>query len=220
MIDGLSCEPAWTGTSVRTLVRDCGCTNFIHTLNSFLRTAARGHSLPLPVQNIHSGTCFAAYKRMQVTLPPLRQVSHHPVKDVIRAVPAQAARQLISASPAHFDTVLARQTPGPVDPDEPLSGLCVARVRAIFQIPVTYGIRIKHPVAYVEWFTPFHTIDANTGMYRISHSTRNHRRHVSIIPITQIVRSIHLIPVWGKSVDCTWTSHNVLDKCRRFLVNP
>lgn len=102
-----------------------------------------------------------------------------------------------------------------------LLGLCVARVRAIFRLPLDYGPHLtKHPLAYVEWFTPFREPEPDTGMFKISHSTRNHRRRTSIIPITQIERSVHLLPIWGKRADPSWTSANVLDRCHRFYVNP
>lgn len=57
-------------------------------------------------------------------------------------------------------------------------------------------------------------------MFKVSHSTHNFRRHASVIPVTQIVCSCHLLPIWGKRADPTWTSNNVLDKCTRFFVNP
>ena len=102
-----------------------------------------------------------------------------------------------------------------------LLGLCVACVRAIFRLPLDYGPHLtKHPLAYVEWFTPFRDPEPDTGMFKVSHSSRNHRRRSSIIPITQIVQSCHLLPIWGKKVDSTWTSRNILDKCTRFFVNP
>ncbi|KAM5541077.1 hypothetical protein V8D89_005388 [Ganoderma adspersum] len=43
--------------------------------------------------------------------------------------------------------------------------------------------------------------------------------HASIIPITSILRSCHLIPVWGEHVDCHWTSSTVLDVCDDFFLN-
>ncbi|KAI0669728.1 hypothetical protein C8Q78DRAFT_948245, partial [Trametes maxima] len=52
------------------------------------------------------------------------------------------------------------------------------------------------PLAYVEWFTPFNTVDSATGMYVIAPSTRQRERPV--LPLTHIIRSCHLIPVWGK----------------------
>ena len=98
-------------------------------------------------------------------------------------------------------------------------GLRVARVRAILRLPEAFGPRFTDPVAYVEWFTPFREPDPDTGMYKVSHSYRYNRRRSSIISVTQIVRSCHLIPIWGKRVHPTWSSRNVLDKCTKFFVN-
>ena len=36
----------------------------------------------------------------------------------------------------------------------------------------------------------------------------------------EIVRSCHLIPVFGRSVDSTWTSDRVLDQAKLFYLNP
>ncbi|RPD57369.1 hypothetical protein L227DRAFT_507016 [Lentinus tigrinus ALCF2SS1-6] len=213
-------SPSLPGTSVSTLIRDFGCMDFVRALEDFLRQSSRSRQLPIAAQHINPGTRFSVYRRMSVFLPSIRQVSQTPVKDTIRAVPAQAARALCPAVSAHFDTVIARELPGDYDRFDGLNGLCVARVRAIFRLPDAYGRQFKHPVAYVEWFTPFRELDPNTGMFKISKSTCNHRRRASIIPLTQIVQSCHLIPVWGKRVDRTWNTHNVLDKCTRFFVNP
>ncbi|KAJ7432703.1 hypothetical protein B0H11DRAFT_1680601, partial [Mycena galericulata] len=42
------------------------------------------------------------------------------------------------------------------------------------------------------------------GMHLVSLSSRNHRQNSSIIPISDIARSCHLIPVFGKVVNPTW----------------
>ncbi|TBU32490.1 hypothetical protein BD309DRAFT_838258, partial [Dichomitus squalens] len=54
------------------------------------------------------------------------------------------------------------------------------------------------PLAYVEWFTAFHVVDPITGMNVVAPSTRSHRRYATVIPVTDIVRSCHLIPNWGR----------------------
>lgn len=105
----------------------------------------------------------------------------------------------------------------------PYTGLRVARVRAIFNLPPECNptaLGVADPLAYVEWFTPFHAVDQPTGMYIVSHSTRQHRRYTSVIRVTDIVRTVHLIPYAGRHIDRSWTSSNVLDRCSRFLVNP
>lgn len=49
----------------------------------------------------------------------MRQVSGgSPIKDTIRATPAQPARPLHPAVPAQFDTVLAQDHPGERDPSD------------------------------------------------------------------------------------------------------
>ncbi|TBU21231.1 hypothetical protein BD311DRAFT_678982 [Dichomitus squalens] len=219
----ISKHPGMRGITVRQLVRDFGCTDFVRALEEYLRDAARRRSQRLPVaaQCVYSSTRFALYKRVSVFLPPMRQVSRLPIKDVIRAMPAQSSRPLQPAITAHFDTVLVREHARTADSLNPLEGLRVARIRAILSLPLSYGQDLsKDPVAFVEWFTPFRTQDADTGMFQVSYSSRNHRRRVSIIPITQIVCSCYLIPKWGKRVDTTWTSANVLDKCTKFYVSP
>ncbi|TBU51361.1 hypothetical protein BD310DRAFT_778995, partial [Dichomitus squalens] len=49
------------------------------------------------------------------------------------------------------------------------------------------------PLAYVEWFTAFHVVDPITGMNVVAPSTRSHRRYATVIPVTDIVRSCHLM---------------------------
>ncbi|TBU36108.1 hypothetical protein BD309DRAFT_57205, partial [Dichomitus squalens] len=216
-------NPGMRGVTVRQLVQDFGCTDFVRALEEYLRDASRRRfqQLPVAAQFIHSSTRFALYKRISVFLPPMRQVSRLPIKDVIRAMPAQSSRPLQRAIPAHFDTVLVREHPRTADSINPLEGLRIARVRAILQLPLSYGEELsKEPVAFVEWFTPFRMQDEHSGMFQVSYSSRNHRRRVSIISVTQILRSCYLIPKWGKRVDTTWTSENVLDKCTKFYVSP
>lgn len=114
--------PGLPGTSVRKLVAKFGCIDFIRTLEMFLRNSSALHALPVAAQNLHAGSRSAVYKRMCLYLPPLRQVTRTPIKDTIRAVPAQRSRPLVPASPAHFDTVLACKEPGDLDGENVLQG--------------------------------------------------------------------------------------------------
>lgn len=58
-------------------------------------------------------------------------------------------------------------------------------------------------------------------MYKISPSTRRGGfANTSIVPITHIVRSCHLVPVFGKEIDHSWTHENVLKKSSDFFLNP
>jgi len=57
-------------------------------------------------------------------------------------------------------------------------------------------------------------------MYKIGQSTvRSHERVVSIIPVSNITRSVHLIPKFGAVAPRHWTSGNVLEECDTFFVN-
>ncbi|KAJ7503985.1 hypothetical protein B0H11DRAFT_1710495, partial [Mycena galericulata] len=67
-------------------------------------------------------------------------------------------------------------------------------------------------LAYVDWYKPLQNPVANLGMHQLSLSRRNHYQNSSIIPITDIVRSCHLIPVFGGTVNQTWASDTVLDQ--------
>ncbi|KAJ7931821.1 hypothetical protein B0H13DRAFT_1593797 [Mycena leptocephala] len=54
-------------------------------------------------------------------------------------------------------------------------------------------------------------------MHEIS---RPEERVVSIIPVENIRRSIHLFPQFGPVVPRNWTGQNVLDMARKFYVSP
>ena len=100
-----------------------------------------------------------------------------------------------------------------------LIGLKVAQVRVIFALPEEYGT-FQHPLAYVEWFTPFCTPAQDLRMYQVSQSTRSGYWRASIIVVDQIERLIHLVPKFGRQVDRTWTMDDVLELCKTFYVNP
>jgi hypothetical protein len=101
-----------------------------------------------------------------------------------------------------------------------LIGLTIGEVHVIFKLAGEYAALSESPLAYVEWFTPLGVRDKDIGMYSISRSTRHHRRRASIIPINQIQRTCHLIPVFGSCMNRTWNRYNVARRSQRFFVNP
>jgi len=90
----------------------------------------------------------------------------------------------------------------------------------IFKLPTELGY-YQTPLAYIQWFRDFSAKDQTIGMHKTSLSTRSGGYgNTSIIPITQVMRSCHLVPVFGKEVDRSWTRKNVLKKSPYFFLNP
>lgn len=98
------------------------------------------------------------------------------------------------------------------------TGLRVAQVRALFDLPPQFGV-IASPLAYVEWFTPLGVPDHVTGMYVVRRSTRRREPNTELVMVDRLVRGCHLIGKAGRVMDRTWTSENVLQKATNFWVN-
>ncbi|KAI0765845.1 hypothetical protein BD413DRAFT_637000 [Trametes elegans] len=139
--------------------------------------------------------------------------------------------------PARFDTALVRvrnNSGAPrmdgSEPPESESHMRVVQVRVVFTLPepvldimfpaVPAHQRPPPHLAYVEWFSPFTAPDPSSGMYRVSRTVKDGDRVVSIIPVSLIERSVHLIPKWPRQVPPHWSSENVLEHCSTFYVNP
>ncbi|KAJ7022385.1 hypothetical protein C8F04DRAFT_1213584 [Mycena alexandri] len=88
------------------------------------------------------------------------------------------------------------------------SGLRVAQVKVIFQVPSHYPGK-PGPLAYIEWFTPLRRPDDTDGYYHLSRSSRQHGPYAEIIPVDRIVRSAMLIPQkWGEDKSFLLNSHS------------
>ncbi|EIN04772.1 hypothetical protein PUNSTDRAFT_75804 [Punctularia strigosozonata HHB-11173 SS5] len=143
--------------------------------------------------------------------------------DSIHVLPAQTSRHGRKRA-ARFDTVLVKisDNPGPG-----VNGYRVARVRAVFHIPEKYRRQISGGdnqyaghFAYVQWFTKFRSSPClHHRLYEVSRSMKQGIPEASIIPIEQIMQSVHLFPKFGAKVPHDWTSDTVLDLAPSFFVN-
>ncbi|KAH9893258.1 hypothetical protein C8Q73DRAFT_666029 [Cubamyces lactineus] len=169
--------PAFSSLTIAQVVTDFGASQFTRCLHDFLVKLATGDPARLNVIGapLQHTSRVAAYKQCKVRLPVARQVTSHTLIDSIHASPARASSGLLKPPiPAKMSTVLARDPAIAVsspafafDPSQPLRGLRVARVRIIFELPRVYNAKslgVTEPLAYVEWFTPFHVYDEITGM--------------------------------------------------------
>ena len=108
-----------------------------------------------------------------------------------------------------------------------IQALCVAQIWVVFCISCEaahhlfpHTINVPKHLAYVEWFTPFWAMpDANYGLYKISCSMMGNSHMSSIVPIHNIVQSIHLIPLVGENIPWEWHSSTILNNCSSFLLN-
>ncbi|KAJ7060890.1 hypothetical protein C8F01DRAFT_988007 [Mycena amicta] len=201
--------------SVKNLQEKFGAADFLHHLEDFLQT----HSV-VPADFSTISCHFPVYKRVTIAIPPVVQVFKLHILDPIRATCAIPSKNLTKSVPAHFDTVLARkEKPVGIPKRLSLDGLYAGRVRAIFALPIEYG-RFDTPLAYIEWFKPLTQRDEILGMFKIAASTHNNRRRASIIPVTLINRSCHLIPQFSRQIDRSLTTDNVLDIVKLFYLNP
>ena len=58
-------------------------------------------------------------------------------------------------------------------------------------------------------------------MSRISRSYGSHgRRTATIIPLTDVCRSVQLFPVFGPVTPRQWQGTTVLEECQNFYINP
>ncbi|KAJ7193475.1 hypothetical protein GGX14DRAFT_537556 [Mycena pura] len=210
-------KAAFPSVTVANIVSEFHAPVFIDNLARFLRSKS---IVPLlvPAEN----STFPVYKKVFLHLPRIPEAISSNTRDAVRAIKGEPQRFTPKgAQPAkagQFDTVIVR-VHSRLEGNGPTDGLSVARVRVIFKIPSDFG-GYPDPVAYVDWFKPLQPPVEALRMHQVSLSSHGHRQRSSIIPINEIVRSCHLIPVFGKKANPGWTSDTVLDVCPKFFLNP
>ncbi|KAG2031147.1 hypothetical protein BDR03DRAFT_994793 [Suillus americanus] len=115
--------------------------------------------------------------------------------------------------PRHSDTVLVN--------------LGVNTVEVVFSLPSKSlpllfppTVQVPSHLAYIEWFSPFALApDRHHSLYKVSRSFLGGAKVASIVPLSKIVRSAHLLPNFGAVVPREWSSDTVLDDCDTFWLN-
>ena len=221
----LAIHPSQNSVSFENLTYQYGAIDFQDALADFI------------VQHNHPElSASASRRRANNTLIPFQKVSvFHKIKfsdrnpdshvatgrsvvDVIHARP-EAYNQRGILKPGRFDTGLVKNG----------SKRRVVQVRVVFQLSTTAASLVFLPsrpappafLAYVELFSPPSTPDPSHRMCRISRSYGSHgRRSASVIPLTDICRSVQLFPVFGPVAPRLWEGSTVLEECENFYVNP
>ncbi len=189
-------KPAFVGASAQSITSDYGAISFVDHFNDYL-----GRAYPAARVVATASTTFSLYKKVMLKLPVIYEVSENRIQDSIYATkPTRSSvttQGIKRGQPAKSSTVLIRVHPA--NPKKgPLDGLQAAQVLVIFSMPEQFA-RSDTALAYVVWFKPFRTPAADIGMFITSNSTQNHRRRASVVPLTDIVRSCHLIPIFGSA---------------------
>ncbi|KAK6980949.1 hypothetical protein R3P38DRAFT_3294138 [Favolaschia claudopus] len=210
-------KPSFPAASAGTIARDFCAPRFVDKVADFLHDTFR---IQAPIDE---STKFAVFKRVKLQLPFLAEVASGDLRDTVRASKAVPAKTTSKGyrpeKGGTFDTVLVRTRPR-ANGAPPTDGLSVARVRVIFNIP-SHIISQSPSCAYVDWFRPLQPLPADgIGMHKLSLSSRNHLQNSSVIPLSQILRSCHLIPRFGRAANKSWTSGTVLDEAKEFYLNP
>jgi hypothetical protein len=214
----LTIHPSEKGVTFEGLSNRYGAVDFQDALADFIVR----HNFP-------ELSASAARRRADNTLLPFRRVfTFHKIKfsspsldvgtvDALHIRPSTSNRR--GAIPGRFDTALVKVG----------TRFRVVQIRVVFRLPpsVAHSIFLSSRPApptdlvYVEWFSPLSTppVDSH-GMHRISRSHRNGRRLASIIPLSDVCRSVQLFPTFGQVAPRNWQSPTVLEECRTFYVNP
>ena len=235
----MSLHPTLRKVSFDDLAQRYGAVDFQDTLADFIAqfnnpTASAASLSTLAADTLIPFRSVSVHHRIKFT-----DLDQSEIVDSIQVRPEQkdARGRLV---PSRFDTVLVRgksQGSGirgkiwyyhTITTADWYIGNRIAQVRVVFEIPskvvhdVFLGSETTPPqhLAYVEWFSP---IPANPGpnhlLYKVSRLTHHERRCASIIPVDTILRSVHLLPIFGQRMSRDWNSFSVLELCNTFYVN-
>ncbi|KAJ3552988.1 hypothetical protein NP233_g12749 [Leucocoprinus birnbaumii] len=160
------------GISPKDIVKDFGAHNFILALSLFLKSIMPFDvhcSLVLP----NAYDCFDAFKQVSILPPSSPYVKSKQTYQTIRAWPSMSSKGRKKGLPTLFDTAFAIEDLNCYTGGHTLTGLRVAQIQLIFNLPLHLGTHYPQPLAHVEWFTQLGAPDPHTGMSCIWQSMKN-----------------------------------------------
>ncbi|KIO23145.1 hypothetical protein M407DRAFT_215387 [Tulasnella calospora MUT 4182] len=190
-----------------------GVQDLASSLNVFMQklASAQPHLRVYPVSRHES---FNLFKRATLLVPPPFHGFSCSWEDRVRATPAKVPRILpnLGMRPL-FDTVLVKTPP------RSTFRYRVARLRLIFELPSSVAVIDPQPIlAYVEWFTELKATRHPSRMFEVSKLIgRDGKPLGEAIPLSQVVRSCHLIPRWEDDLEAPIDA--ALDTYCNFFVN-
>ncbi|KAF8952951.1 hypothetical protein BDZ97DRAFT_1992200 [Flammula alnicola] len=226
-----STRPSVYGVSLETIKTSYGASQFEAALSRLVvhvqHPQFSRRQVELAASDLH-----IPFRKLSV-FHRLKFISHDPfsvdplaeiVMDSIHCEPSRHDKngQVI---PGRFDTAVINHKNGG---KTGVKGYCIGQIRCVFTLPSSavhawFGSR-KSPLshlAYVEWFTPFASLrpGQNHGLYKISRHRINGNQQASVIPISLIRQSVHLLPAFGPVAPPSWKSSSVLEAASHFYVN-
>ncbi|KAH9481130.1 hypothetical protein JR316_0005650 [Psilocybe cubensis] len=203
---------------LRTLVHEYGAEQLLSELNYYLEDVGSQYKASI-------SSTFAVYPRARLTLPVIPEVGTEPVRDALSATPAVPARHTPQgtkrAVPPKFTTALFKTASTDVNKG-PLDGLAVGQIRLIFDSPRTTSDTTKTPLLYVRWFKPLRLPQTEAGLCETSWSSRHGATRATVVPLTDVVRSCHLMPLFGRHIakELGWQAIDVLHQAPKVALNP
>ncbi|THU95825.1 hypothetical protein K435DRAFT_665625 [Dendrothele bispora CBS 962.96] len=225
-------HPSRSSVTIQDLITEYGATFFRAALSRFV-VQLRNPALSGQRLETASDSLFLGFSRVSVyhRIKFLKHDIFSNASSTADSIHSQPARKDKHGRPiaARFDTALVQVKDSGSTKLDIVHDTRVGQVRVVFSLPekaadslfdgIPHQDRVKH-LAYIEWFTPFSIRpDGNHGLYKVSRSHVDGGRLASVVDIRRLIRSVHLLPKFGRVANREWMSSTVLDLCPSFFVS-